>query len=70
MVIVHRLLMRILRNRFEVSGGEALHQAEQVRIFGFRHDISETIKLKHLFVLKDPSHDLSIERHLIGAWIK
>jgi hypothetical protein len=35
-----------------------------------RHDISETIKSKHLLVLKDRRHDLNIEGYLIGAWIK
>jgi hypothetical protein len=35
-----------------------------------RYDISQTIKLKHLLVLKDPRHDLNIEGYLIGARIK
>jgi hypothetical protein len=35
-----------------------------------RYDLSETIKLKYLLVLKDPWHGLNIEGCLIGARIK
>jgi hypothetical protein len=35
-----------------------------------RYYTSETIKSKHLSVLKDPWHDLNIEGYLIGALIK
>jgi hypothetical protein len=36
---------------------------------GLRYDISATIKLKHLLVLKDPWHDLNIDGYLIRARI-
>jgi hypothetical protein len=35
MVIVHRLLTRILRSRFEVPDGEASQQGQKVQIFSF-----------------------------------
>jgi hypothetical protein len=35
-----------------------------------KEEISEAIKSKHLLVLKDPRHDLNIEKYLSRARIK
>jgi hypothetical protein len=35
-----------------------------------RYDISETIKSKHLLVIRDPWHDLNIKGYLSGARIQ
>jgi hypothetical protein len=42
MGIIHRLLTRILRSRFEAPDGEASQRAQKVRIYSFEvHDLRD-----------------------------